>query len=158
MSSASFGLKADGSAFGGANFHLIFTPAYRRPVFQDAEIKNACEREALAVAERLGVELAASEFGRDHWHLFVVGCKNFSAPVLARRFKGATSRAVRRGLWPRVKQFLWGNHFWSHGYFFETTGRVTSETVRYYIERGQQKHWPQPVQTKISAYPTTPAA
>jgi len=36
---------------------------------------------------------------------------------------------------------LWGRKFWSAGYFAETVGRVTSETIRYYIERQQGKHW-----------------
>ena len=152
MTSNDFGLQADGSAFGGWNFHLQFTPAYRAKPFRDATLKEACEREARAVAARLGVTLAASEFGPDHWHLFVTGAKNYSAPVLARRFKGATSRTLRRDYWPQVKQSEWGDHFWSHGYFAETVGRVTSDTVRYYIERQQAKHWPQPQQTKLTAY------
>ena len=152
MTSENFGFQADGSAFGGANYHFIFTPAYRTKAFSAAELKEACEREAFAVAARLGVTLAATEFGRDHWHLFVTGAKNYAESELARRFKGATSRVLRRDHQPIVKQFEWGDHFWSHGYYAETVGRVTADTVRYYIERGQTKHWPQPQQTKITAY------
>lgn len=139
-------------ALGGWNFHLQFTPAYRRRVFEDAAVKKACESAAHDVAARLGVRLAASEFGPEHWHLFVTGAKNYSAPELARRFKGATSRALRRDCFERVKKWLWGDHFWSHGYFAETIGRVTSETVKYYIERQQRKHWCQTVQKTIAEY------
>jgi len=32
-------------AFGGANFHLQFTPKYRRALFNDCEIAHACRRE-----------------------------------------------------------------------------------------------------------------
>jgi len=32
-------------AFGGANFHLQFTPKYRRAAFNDCEIAHACRRE-----------------------------------------------------------------------------------------------------------------
>jgi hypothetical protein len=31
--------------------------------------------------------------------------------------------------------------FWSDGYFYESVGRVTSESVEYYINRQQGKHW-----------------
>ncbi len=30
---------------------------------------------------------------------------------------------------------------WSDGYFYESIGRVTSETVEYYIKNQQGKHW-----------------
>lgn len=155
MSSVS--LVSAGHCVGGWNFHLQFTPAFRRKVFEDEVVKGVCEREALAVASRLGVSVAASEFGRDHWHLFVVGAKNYAAPELARRFKGATSRAIRRECLERVRKWLSCDHFWSHGYFAETIGRVTSETVQHYIERQQKKHWMKTrrehgVQTNLSAY------
>ena len=152
----SVALVSAGHCVGGWNFHLQFTPAYRRPVFQDAEVKRVCQSEAQSIAARLGVELAASEFGPNHWHLFVTGAKNYSAPQLARRFKGATSHAIRSSCAERVRKWLWGDHFWSHGYFAETVGRVTSETVKFYIERQQRKHWIKPqrdvsVQTQLSA-------
>ena len=37
--------------------------------------------------------------------------------------------------------FLWGDSFWSDGYFYESIGRVTTDTIRFYIERQQGKHW-----------------
>ena len=40
-----------------------------------------------------------------------------------------------------MKQELWGGSFWSDGYFYESIGRVTSETMKFYIERQQGKHW-----------------
>ncbi len=138
-------------AFGGWNYHLQFTPAFRRDVFRDEVLKEACAREAKRVADALGVELAAAEFGPDHWHLFVCKCKNYSAAKLAQRFKGATSRFLRKNFRERVREKLWGDRFWTQGYFAETVGRVTSETVRYYIERGQAKHW-QPRQTTLQSF------
>jgi putative transposase len=73
--------------------------------------------------------------------LFVCNAKNYSAPELARRIKGATSRFLRENFFDRIKKWLWGDHFWSRGYFAETIGRVTSESIRFYIERSQGKHW-----------------
>jgi REP element-mobilizing transposase RayT len=43
--------------------------------------------------------------------------------------------------WDRVKIKLRGDSFWSDGYFYESVGRVTSESVEYYIKRQQGKHW-----------------
>lgn len=142
MSGAFVKIEAKSHAVGGWNFHLIFTPAYRAKVFTVLEVKELCRKVVREVAEKLGFRIEADEFGTDHWHLFVTGAKNFSAPQLVQRLKGATSRRVRQELVAKIKPYLWGDHFWSHGYFAETVGRVTSTTVRHYVEKSQQKHWP----------------
>ena len=36
---------------------------------------------------------------------------------------------------------LWGDKFWSGGYFHRTVGAVTKETVRKYVAESQKKHW-----------------
>ena len=155
--SASFGeLTAKGHAFGGWNFHFIFTPAYRRRVFEVEGVKELCRKTASELARTLGFEIV-QEFGPDHWHLFVSGAKNYSAPQLAQRLKGVTSLRVRSELGSQIKHLLWGDHLWSHGYFAETIGRVTSETVAHYIARSQHKHWlapSEPTQRTLTNYAT----
>ena len=132
---------------GGANYHLQFTPKYRRPVFRDDILMEACRREFDAIAARLGVRLEACEFGPDHVHLFVTGAKNYSASQLAWRFKGASARALRRDHPNHIQPYLWADcdSFWTDGYFHETVGHVTTPTVRFYIERQQAKHWEPPL-------------
>lgn len=155
MSGSYAKLEAKNHALGGWNFHLIFTPAYRAKVFNVFEVKELCRKVIRDVAERLGFRVEADEFGPDHWHVFVTGAKNFSAPQLAHRLKGATSRRVRAELVAHIKPYVWGDHFWSHGYFCETIGRVTSATIRHYIERSQRKHWvgsSEPNQTKLTEF------
>jgi len=161
MSSGSFGLRSDGNAVGQFNVHLQFTPAYRRDVFWDGVVKECCASAARELAARLGLGIAASEFGPDHWHVFLTGCKAFSAEQLAFRFKGYTSRVVRAQCRARIRCKLWGDKFWSEGYFYESVGRVTNESIQHYITQCQGKHWVKPVhqatvapgvQSKLGAY------
>ncbi len=128
-------------SLGEANYHFQFTPKYRRDIFSDPLVKKACNASLRRVAERLGLRLYALEFGPDHCHLFVGNCKNYTVPELAHRFKGASSRELRRDHWGRVQCKLWGDSFWSAGYFYESIGRVTSDAIEYYITRQQGKHW-----------------
>ena len=128
-------------SIGGSNYHLQFTPKYRREVFKSMGVRNLCKAAFKKKARELGVNLESVEFGPDHVHLFVTNCKNFSASKLAFYFKGASSFYIRKHNLPIVKQKLWGKSFWSDGYFYETVGRVTAETVKFYIERQQKKHW-----------------
>jgi REP element-mobilizing transposase RayT len=52
-------------SLGEANFHLQFTPKYRRDVFRET-------------AARYGFAIHAVEFGSDHAHIFVGACKNLA--------------------------------------------------------------------------------
>lgn len=110
-------------------------------IYRDEVLKKACEASFKKTAEKWGVRLLAVEFGPDHTHLFIGGCRKYSVSQLAQYFKGASSRELRKNHWDRVRKKEWGKALWSAGYFYESIGRVTSETIKYYIERQQGKHW-----------------
>jgi len=128
-------------SLGESNFHFKFTPKYRRDVFRDVIIKKACEDSFLKIAVKYKMVVRALEFGPDHVHLFLGNCKKYSVPQVAQYFKGASSRELRKKYMDRVEIKLYGDSFWSDGYFYESVGRVTSESVEYYIKRQQGKHW-----------------
>ena len=128
-------------SFGGCNFHMQFTPKYRRQIFKYPKVQAICRELMEKKARKLGIRIGAMEFGPDHAHVFLVGCKNYSASYIAAQLKGFTSYGIRRRCWNTIKKHLWGSSFWSDGYFFESVGRVTSEMVEFYIERQQRKHW-----------------
>ena len=144
-----------GSSRGESNFHLIFTPKYRQDVFVDGEVKRMCVESFAKTCGKLGVGLEACEFGPDHVHVFVSRCKNYGVPYLVQRFKGASSHMIRRKLWSRVKSKLWGDSFWSDGYFYRSVGSTTSEAVQYYIQNSPRKHYAKPdyEETKIKQKP-----
>jgi len=128
-------------SLGESNFHFQFTPKYRRDIFRDVIIKKACEESFLRIAVKYKMVVRALEFGPDHVHLFLGNCKKYSVPQVAQYFKGASSRELRKKYMDRVNIKLYGDSFWSDGYFYESVGRVTSESVEYYIKRQQGKHW-----------------
>jgi putative transposase len=128
-------------SFGGCNYHLQFTPKYRRAVFEHPEVQAVCRRAILEKAAKLNVSVGALEFGPDHIHTFLENCKNYSVSYLVGQLKGYSSYVMRRECWDIVKKYLWGDHYWGGGYFFESVGRVTDDMVKFYIERQQQKHW-----------------
>lgn len=126
---------------GGSNYHLQFTPKYRRGVYRVQMVRKMVEALMRNKAYKLGVFLEAIEFGPDHVHLFVTGCRKYSVSTLANHFKGFSSWYIRRNLMDEIKPYLWGKSFWSAGYFYESIGRVTADTIKFYIERQQGKHW-----------------
>ena len=126
---------------GEANLHLQFTPKYRRDIFVDTLVKMACEESFRETAEELGLVIHALAFGPDHVHIFLGACRNQSVAEVVKRLKGASSRRVRRECWERIRPKLWGEAFWSGGYFYRSVGSTTGEAIQYYIERSQGKHW-----------------
>lgn len=126
---------------GEANCHLQFTPYKRRAAFLSEKVRKICRDVIEQKAKELGVLLFALEFGPDHCHLFVGNCRIHPIPYLVQIFKGCTSFILRRDCREELPWQLVAKKFWSAGYFYETIGSVTSETVKFYIERQQGKHW-----------------
>jgi REP element-mobilizing transposase RayT len=50
-------------------------------------------------------------------------------------------KIIIRFFFSYVKIYLWGDKFWSSGYFCRSIGAVTTEAVEYYIKHSQEKHW-----------------
>jgi putative transposase len=128
-------------SLGEANFHLQFTPKYRRDVFRDDAVRHTCEQSFRETAARYGFAIHAVEFGPDHAHVFVGACKNLSVSELARLLKGASARRLRQQCLDRFSGKLWGDSFWSGGYFYRSVGATTYAAIRYYLETSQRKHW-----------------
>ena len=126
---------------GNSRYHLQFTPKYRRKVFRNRKVRKLCEALLRKKAYELGVRIEALEFGPDHVHLFVTNCRKLSVPYLVQHFKGYSSWYIRRHAVWEIEPYLWTASFWSDGYFFESIGRVTEDTVIFYIQRQQAKHW-----------------
>jgi REP element-mobilizing transposase RayT len=64
-------LVSVGSSRGESNFHLIFTPKYRRDVFTDDEVRRTCLESFAETCYELSTKMEAFEFGPDHVYLFV---------------------------------------------------------------------------------------
>jgi putative transposase len=134
-------LLASAHTVGESNLHLQFTPAYRRDVFESRVLRDIVTSLFIEQARKLRVTLAALDYGPDHVHLFITNWKRWGIADLAQRFKGTASRALRRDYAYLFEDKLWGDKFWTSGYFYRTVGVVTAETVRRYVAESQKKHW-----------------
>ncbi len=48
-------------------------------------------------------------------------------------FKGVSSKKIREE-YPELEEFLWGDSFWSDGYFAETVDQLSEDRMREYIK------------------------
>ncbi len=111
-------------------YHVIFCPKYRRKVLTppiDERLKTMLAEQI----ERWGQELIELEVMPDHVHL-LVGCDpQFGIHRLIKLLKGYSSHTLRQEF-PSLKRRL--PSLWTTSYFCATTGGVTLETVKRYVE------------------------
>ena len=124
---------------GGSNFHLQFTPAYRKKVFLESKVRAVCKRQIVIKAEKLGLAVFAIEFAPNHMHVFVGNCRKYDVPEIVHDLKGSSSFIVRKECSRELSKYLWGDKFWSAGYFYEAIGNVTSSAIKFYRELAEYR-------------------
>jgi len=120
------------------NLHLQITPAFRQDVLRDEIVRVLVRDYALAEARKWGFVISAMGFGPDHLHVFITNWKNFAPAKLAQLLKGYTSRMMRLHHRDLFRDKLYGDKFWSGGYFARTVGAVNADTVKRYVEESQE--------------------
>ena len=135
------GVRSYKHAVGEFNFHIQITPAFRQDPFEDDRVLRLTKSYISAKMEELKIEIVAMEFGPDHLHIFVANCKNYAPCKIVQYIKGFSSFMLRKNHWELFKHKLWGDKFWSEGYFCRSIGSTTTEAVEFYIKESQQKHW-----------------
>lgn len=136
-----FEIRSYSHCVGEFNYHIQITPAYRREVMQDDRVDKLVKAYIIAKLDELRVRLVTMKGGPDHLHIFVKDCKNIAPSELIRQLKGFSSFMMRKNHWNLFGHLLWGDKFWSEGYFCRSIGSTTTEAVKYYIEHSQDKHW-----------------
>ena len=86
----------------------------------------------------LDVQILSGAVQPDHVHLLVSVPPQMSVSELMRRIKGRSSRKILQEYSEMRRQF-WGRHFWARGYFAASSGNVTDEMIKQYIESQGEK-------------------
>ncbi|OTO39957.1 transposase [Enterococcus faecium] len=60
-------------------------------------------------------------------------------PKFINAYKSASSRLIKRDF-PRVKQFLWKEMFWSQSFCLLTTGGAPIDVIKKYIQNQGNNH------------------
>lgn len=115
------------------NYHMVFCPKYRRQLLK-GKIKDRLEKIINGVALENNWEIIAKEVQPDHVHLFVSADVRSRPEIVVKRFKGRSSRYLRR----EFPELLKMPTLWTRSYFLSTAGNVSASTIKKYIE--QQWH------------------
>jgi len=99
----------------------------------DGEIALRVKELVRQTCEAFEIKIISGVVSKDHVHMFVSAPPTMAPSEIMRRIKGRTSSKVFEEF-PHVKKRYWGRHFWARGYFCATSGQVTDEMIKSYLE------------------------
>jgi putative transposase len=112
--------------------HLVWVPKYRKAVLtgEVALRGRALLRQIAMEHER---EMVSGKVARDHVHRFLWYPPNQDVSQIGQWLKGISSRLLRQEF-PHLRKKFWGRHLWARGYLAVSSGTITDEMIREYIE------------------------
>lgn len=121
------------------NYHLILVIKYRRKVINDnlsLRLKEMFEY----IAVNYNIHLVEWNHDMDHIHVLFEGEPNSNISKFINAYKSASSRLAKKEF-PYIKEYLWKENFWSKSFFLVSTGGVTTDIIKKYIEtQGEHSH------------------
>lgn len=113
-------------------YHVVWITKYRKPVLH-GQVALRLRELIRQTCATLDVYIISGHVSADHVHLLVSVPPNLAVSELVQRLKGRSSRRMLEEFGELSRQF-WGRHLWACGYFAVTTGHVTDEIIKQYIE------------------------
>lgn len=118
-------------------FHYVACVKYRRDVLNE-RVSTRLKEINLSVAKEAGVKIIEQETDRDHIHILFSIKPRVQLSKFINSLKSVSSRLLFRE-YPELKQQLWGGAFWSPSYFLASTGQVTLDVLKRYVENQNAK-------------------
>lgn len=119
-------------------YHLILVVKYRRKIFDNEDIIETLKNRVQHISEKRKVRIVSQETDQDHIHIIFRGDPTTDITQYINSLKTGTSR-VLRNIHPEIKEKLWKDALWSRSYCLISTGEVTLDKLKKYVEeQGKQ--------------------
>jgi len=118
-------------------FHYVACVKYRRKVLTET-VSARLKEINLSVAAEVGVTIIEQETDRDHIHILFSAKPQIQLSKFINSLKSVSARLLFREF-PDLKEKLWGGAFWSPSYFLASTGQVTLDVLKRYVENQNAK-------------------
>ena len=119
-------------------YHLVLVTKYRRKVI-DKTISYRLREIFDYIAVNYNISVIEWNDDRDHIHILFKAQPNSELSKFINAYKSASSRLIKKE-YPKIREKLWKDYFWSRSFFLITTGGVTIDIIREYIESQGDRH------------------
>ena len=112
--------------------HLVWIPKYRKPVLTgDIAIRVRDLIRQIAMEHEL--EIISGKVASDHIRVFLSYRAHQDISQIAQWLKGISSRVLLQE-YPHLRKKFWGRHFWARGFLAVSSGTITDEMIKEYID------------------------
>ncbi len=115
------------------HLHLVWVTKYRKAVMT-GEVGLRLRELIREICGNSEVTIIKGHVAKDHVHLFLSVPPSITISRLVQNLKGKSSYKMLHEFPHRRKKF-WGRHLWARGYFCVSSGNVTDEVIKEYIEQ-----------------------
>ena len=112
--------------------HIVWVTKYRYHVLQ-GDIQKRCRDILVQICDSDDVKILKGVVSKDHIHMHLEYPPKLSISEMVQRLKGHTSRKLQMEF-PWLEKRYWGRHFWATGYGAWSTGNITEDMVKKYLE------------------------
>ena len=113
-------------------YHLVLVVKYSREVI-DKDISARLREIFEYIAINYNIIVIEWNDDKDHIHILFKGQPNTELSKFINAYKSASSRLIKKE-YPKIKKELWKEYFWSRSFCLLTTGGVTVDVIKKYIE------------------------
>ena len=119
-------------------YHLVLVTKYRRKVINES-ISNRLREIFDYIAVNYNISVVEWNDNQDHVHILFKAQPNSELSKFINAYKSASSRLIKKE-YPDIKEKLWKEYFWSRSFCLITTGGVTIDVIKQYIESQGDQH------------------
>jgi putative transposase len=119
------------------HYHLILVVKYRRKVFDDTISERAKEIFEY-IAPNYNITLQEWNHDKDNIHILFKAHPKSELSKFINAYKSASSRLLKKEF-PQIRKKLWKEYFWSQSFCLLTTGGVSVDVIKKYIESQSEK-------------------
>ena len=113
-------------------FHYVACAEHRRKVFI-GDIGERLKSINLSIAESFGITIVEQETAADYIHILFSSKPQVQLSRFVNILKSVSARLLLREF-PELRKQFWDGHLWCSSYFLVSTGQMTPEDLREYLE------------------------
>ena len=111
---------------------MVWIPKYRKGVLT-GDVALRVRELVRQIAAEHELEIISGKVARDHVHVFLSYRSTQRVSQIMQWLKGTSSRVLLQEF-PGLRKQFWGRHLWARGYLAVSSGNITDEMIREYIE------------------------
>jgi len=113
--------------------HIVWIPKYRKAILSGIVAQRTRD-----IVRQIAMEheliIISGKVAKDHVHVFLSHRPIITVSKITQYLKGISSRVLLQEF-PHLKKQFWGKHLWARGYLAISSGNITDEMIKDYINQ-----------------------